>query len=210
MEIELKSIILNDNISAFKSLVKKSQYKSTLENFYEVLIKAPKISCLKLICRSVKLSKVEKSKIFLEFAGESDCPISTIEFLIDKGCDVNDVDENGNTLLHRYFLGYYNTNEMFVEFILDNGFDVHAKGENGDTILHTFAKNISKFDESCEYKDSYRKIFNLLIDHGCDIFAENNDGDTPLVSIAHDFGYEGSSYREIKFFEKLMRNKFRK
>jgi ankyrin repeat protein len=84
-----------------------------------------------------------------------------IEFLIEKGSDVNAVDETGFSV----FVNYASNGETrLCKLLVERGADSSAKLENGSTALHAAAEN--------GHIDIYRY---LVEDCGLDIEAESKD-----------------------------------
>ena len=93
-----------------------------------------------------------------------------VEELIDKGADVNQKDEDGNTALMR--ASYWGYKEV-VELLIRNGADVNQKDEDGNTAL---------MRASCGGR---KEVVELLIQKGADVNAKSVTGDTALI-IAKD------------------------
>lgn len=85
-----------------------------------------------------------------------------VKELIDKGVNVNALDNFGDAPLHHI------TILKIKELLLEHGADVDIRDEWKNTPLHDAAR-----DDDCDFAE-------LLIKHGADINAKNNDGDTPL------------------------------
>ncbi|MBE6463512.1 MAG: ankyrin repeat domain-containing protein [Alphaproteobacteria bacterium] len=89
-----------------------------------------------------------------------------VEELIDKGADVNQKDEDGNTALMR--ASYWGYKEV-VELLIQNGADVHSKSNNGNTALMR-----------ASYW-GYKEVVELLIRNGADVNQKDEDGNTALM-----------------------------
>jgi ankyrin repeat protein len=84
---------------------------------------------------------------------------SLVDYLIQKGANVNAATRNGNTPLHWASL------DQVTETLLKHGADVNAKTTSENTALHwTQSPNMTK----------------ILLKYGADIHAFNNQGYTPL------------------------------
>lgn len=89
--------------------------------------------------------------------------LKIIQYLIDKGADVNATNEDGTTPLH--LVAY----QEAVELLLKNGADIEAKNKDGETPLI-----ISIFNQDSE------EVIERLLMAGANIKAKNNDGQTAL------------------------------
>lgn len=92
---------------------------------------------------------------------------SIIKFLIEKGANVNEVDNDGNTPLH---IACKSSDEKIVNFLLANHAYVNSVNENGNTPLH----------EVCSMISDKWELAKSLILYGANLDLKNNQGDTPL------------------------------
>ncbi|MDY6967187.1 MAG: ankyrin repeat domain-containing protein [Spirochaetota bacterium] len=95
------------------------------------------------------------------------------EFLLEKGSDVNSVDNVGNTPLHfaAAFPELKDTRSVISigKLLIEKGAKLNAKNNEGDTPLH-FAFN----------KEGKIGIIELLIKYGAKVNTENRMGLTPV------------------------------
>ena len=85
--------------------------------------------------------------------------------LIENGADVNFVDRNGNTPLHRSTW----TSVSLTGLLIDHGADVNAENSFGDTPLHIAAGRVDS-----------EQLIELLIENNANVNARNHLGFTPL------------------------------
>lgn len=102
--------------------------------------------------------------------------IQFVQFLIERGADLDSLDCYGNTPLG---VGVVENSSVEVLSMLVNaGSNIHHKNEDGDTALHL----ASLF--------GYQNIIKFLVECGADIQAVNNEGETP-INIANKNTPEG-------------------
>lgn len=92
--------------------------------------------------------------------------VEIIDFLLSKGADINEKDNEGNTPLIESLRPGSNKNT--IEYIIEKGADLNLKNNKGDTPLH----------KACMWTDI--DFVKLLIEKGADINATNHIGNTPL------------------------------
>ena len=98
-----------------------------------------------------------------------------VDFLLDKGADINTSDSNGAPPL-LYTLEPYGKKEM-MKFLISRGADVNAVGwRRKDPALRMAAKR------------GYEERINLLLFHGAQVNATDDMGRTPLMAAAKE-GY---------------------
>jgi ankyrin repeat protein len=112
-----------------------------------------------------------------------------IELLLDHGFDINELDQNNNTILHK--VCQFSTD--IAELLLNRNIDVNARNNKGQTALHI----------ACEKKNI--NIVKLLIDYNADIDALTNEGYTPLY-IAHKYMKSSGSVEIFDFLVKVGAN----
>lgn len=91
---------------------------------------------------------------------------TSLEFLVNRGANVNALDENGCTALYWRSIG--DVYEDAVAFLISKGADVNAADREGNTPLHQAAKNNSV------------KVIARLLAAGANVNAKNNKGQTAL------------------------------
>lgn len=84
-----------------------------------------------------------------------------VDMLIAHGSDLNEKDNNGNTLLH---LASLNTNVKLIKRLIKDGLDVNAVNNEGNTALHISLQNSKERNIIC------------LLENGADTTIKNNDG----------------------------------
>ena len=90
----------------------------------------------------------------------------TLEYLLQNGARVNDVDNTGQTAL--YWASYWHR-PANISMLLKYGADVNLSNNNGDTPLHIGAK------------EAYVEIIKVLVSSpACDIYKKNKKGQTAL------------------------------
>jgi cytohesin len=141
-------------------------------------------SCRRDIYQEVRAGNLEKVKSMVERNpslvqakddyGESRTPLhwavrwdqkEIVEFLIEKGAEVNSRDNSDTTPL--YFAVTINQKDL-AELLLSQGADVNAKNNHDFTSLHLAA--IKGFQEMVEF----------LLTQGADVNARDDKGNTPL------------------------------
>ena len=88
---------------------------------------------------------------------------SLAELFIDRGADINEKNNKGDTPLHA---GINFNNINVVEMLLRRGADIMSTKNLGNTPLHESVRS-----DFCE-----QPVCQLLLDNGADIFAGNNIG----------------------------------
>ena len=109
--------------------------------------------------------------------GRSD--IDTIRSFLERGADVDAVDESHSTLLHK---ASYDGNVKVARLLLERGANVNARNEDGHTPLHRVLDSLD--DDS---GDCFFDMIQLLLEHGADIDASDDAQSTPL-HVASEYG----------------------
>ena len=92
--------------------------------------------------------------------------LNKVEDLIDKGADINAMDNNGNTgLILVSWLGY----KEIVELLINKGANINIKNNDGWTALILASWN------------NHKEIVELLIKNGADVNAKDVCNDTALM-----------------------------
>ena len=104
--------------------------------------------------------------------------IDTIRFFIERGADVDAIDKNHSTLLHR---ASYNGNVKVVQLLLEHGANINMRNE-GHTPLH---RVLAGLDDDCG--DYFFDTIQLLLEHGADVDALGDAQSTPL-HVASKYG----------------------
>jgi len=97
--------------------------------------------------------------------------IDTIQFFLDHGADVDAVDDNHSTLLHR---ASYDGIVKVAQLLLEHGANTNARNNEGQTPLHRVLVKLS--DGWASYLDTIQ----LLLKHGAEVDALDNAKSTPL------------------------------
>lgn len=102
------------------------------------------------------------------------------KFLLDKGADINVINNPGLTPLHYAAMNYFSrySNLDIVVMLIEKGADVNAKGNGGDRPIHTPALN-------CNFE-----MLRLLIEKGADVNATNDKGETALHVTSSNGSFE--------------------
>lgn len=107
-----------------------------------------------------------------------------VEFLIDKGADVNAQDNNGQTPL--FYTSRRINNTQAAELLIQAGAEINAKDNRGNTALIWALSNNERkrLIQGLEYfVNSDITLLRLLLDKGADINAQNNEQLTALQAV---------------------------
>jgi ankyrin repeat protein len=147
---ELDSILTNINITSKDLfLLFESVEESNLEKLKELLLQYPKAIYVKSIIEHKSLLHLSKT-------------FEITKYLIEQGCDVNELCEMLYTPLHYAVI---DNNILIAHLLLENKANINLQNISGDTPLH-----IAKTTEMVE----------LLINYGADVNACDVNNSTPL------------------------------
>ena len=171
--IKLCSILAIINCVAM-SYASSQPYKSYIAQ--PLLIEALQLNNLNQVKQAIEYGALLKNldqnlQTALHLAGFYNTSSEILQYLIDQGIDVNDLDRLGQTALHEIVR---HNNPAAVQVLLQKQANVNASDFKGNSPLHLA-------------KDG--KIAQLLINAQANINAQNIDGETPLM-IAIRKGYK--------------------
>ena len=106
--------------------------------------------------------------------------LTLVNFLLDKGADVNAISEKGSALMMAANLGHI----KIMKLLIYKGADVNAKDDKDTTAL------------MCVSRDGYADIAELLIDKGADVNAK--DGQLGLTALM--LAVISDHYEVVKLF----------
>lgn len=113
------------------------------------------------------------------------------EFIIcfNNQCNSNEIDEDGNTILHKYIMKNYEEKRLMINCILDYlmDFDLNIKNRDGNTALHLIQENESD-------------IAKRLLDSYANPFIINNENKTFFDSY-YSWSYLHSNYLKESMLE---------
>ena len=102
-----------------------------------------------------------------------DHDVDTIRFFLDRGADVDAVNDSHSTLLHKVS---YNRNFKVAQLLLERGANINARNEEGHTPLHRVFVGLDLYATTPDYFSTMQ----LLLEHGADVDALDNHHSTPL------------------------------
>ena len=105
--------------------------------------------------------------------------VTTIRFFLDRGADVDAVDDSHSTLLHRASI---NRNVEVTQLLLEYGANTNMRDGEGQTPLHQALVGLED-----DFGDFFFKAIQLLLEHGADVDTLDNDHLTPL-HLASQYG----------------------
>jgi ankyrin repeat protein len=96
-----------------------------------------------------------------------------LQMLLDAGCDINEYDGYGQTILHTILQTTTGPVSFeIIQYLLNHGANPSFSSKNGSTPLHFGA-------------EKSEQVVKLLISHGADMNARDRDGRTPLCGAAN-------------------------
>lgn len=121
---------------------------------------------------------------------------STIELLVNSGCDVNARSSDGRTALMR------SVEPAVVKMLLQKGAAPNLADLEGTTpLLHLIAGAVWMNDNPDSSPSSYRpETLELLLRAGADPNARSSNGDTPLALCAKSGKYRASIERVLRHY----------
>ncbi|QLZ70585.1 hypothetical protein FOLKNPGA_03399 [Legionella sp. PC1000] len=120
--------------------------------------------------------------------------IDTIKWYLDKGIDVNTVDENNKSAL-----AYAVSSPELVELFLSQGANPNLKSNSGNTPLHAIAAILTSI-----YTNQLLQSAILLIAAGADPGLKNKDNETPIECIYSVIDQAGVEEARKKFLQATM------
>jgi len=131
----------------------------------------------KIGCNIHKKNTMQNCTCFCYACGSTE--ISLVKFLINLGCNINEVDGNGRSALLHAIHTHHNPMEKFlidkkkhlhlIEFLISSGCDIHTKDDDGNNAVQI------------AFQDGFIEATLNLIEYGCAFskilsVPENNDG----------------------------------
>lgn len=107
-----------------------------------------------------------------------------VKLMINHGYDINSLDNNHHTVLHKVFMDYDDEGtcrKRLVGKLIEYGADFNCVDAEGNTPLHTALSIISYTEPG---------VVELLIKSNCNINAQNNKGKTPLHVLVDHIHYD--------------------
>ena len=127
----------------------------------------------------------EKDKNTLIYAtlkyGRSHVRVEVIQYLLDKGVDINHADDEGNIALHYAARGAHSS---IVKMLLDKGTQVDKQNQKGETpLMSPFGSfDILLVRLASSFPTNALKTIKLLVEQGnADLTKENTNGETVLA-----------------------------
>ncbi|XP_061187035.1 uncharacterized protein LOC133195188 [Saccostrea echinata] len=155
-------------MSDFSDNVKeKKEYQKLLLEKNEFIKSLLCGEIMKCNCSALLNQKERKGySAFLTFLGNSDCPIETVQLMIDCGADVNTSTEIGTTPLME---SVFRRRKDIVEILLKAG----ANPNQTDI-----------FGQSCIFRVYTTDCFELLSQYGANFYIKDKFGRTPITNVA--------------------------
>lgn len=183
------------NLALIKKLVEKGldiNSKDKLENtpfLLSLIQNKPEITTFLIDKKANFNIKNNQNKTALHYVRN----ITTADFLLKKGLDINAKNKEGNTPLMTALM---DNNMEIARFFIDNKADVNTQNNQGNTPLHLvtnteMAEILLKQKANINTKNNQGNtalhfadnvaISKLFIEKGANIHLNNNDGNTPLM-----------------------------
>ena len=110
--------------------------------------------------------------------------IKDLEYILDKGVNINLVGTNGETPLYVAVTG---RKTGIVELLLKKGADVDIKTKDGNTVLIRAVDTYHNSSKNSNEEKDILSILNLILQRTVNIDAKNQDGDTALLKSVNEF-----------------------
>ena len=141
--------------------------------------------------------------------------VKKVAFILDHGADINQKDQDGNTVLHDTLK--HRCSIKTIQRLLNAGADVNARNHDGSTPLLVLLQQLNSvlhpgsddpdyipFPDSseekniqhteCDAESFFTEAIPLLLNAGADVNICNNHGDTPLIIACR---YGGSTIQKM-------------
>lgn len=141
--------------------------------------------------------------------------VKKVAFILDHGADINQKDQDGNTVLHNALKHRYSIKT--IQRLLNAGADVNARNHDGSTPLLVLLQQLNSvlhpgsddpdyipFPDSseekniqhteCDAESFFTEAIPLLLNAGADVNICNNHDDTPLIIACR---YGGSTIQKM-------------
>jgi ankyrin repeat protein len=97
--------------------------------------------------------------------------LQLIEILFNGGADLEAIDFNGRTPLHR---AAYHNKVGAARLLLEKGANIAARDSNGDTPLHS----------ACMPRRDPERLLSVLLEWGADVNSKNSNGETAVHAVS--------------------------
>ena len=105
--------------------------------------------------------------------------VMAIEFLIQNGANVNNINNQGENLL------FLTANNNILRILIDRGLDINSRDSRGRTPLHSSIEEVPSFQK-----------FIFLIENGADPNVRDSEGKTPLNYAQENVSVLNTTLRE--------------
>lgn len=138
------------------------------------------INTLKLLCSGSDINTRDsqgQTALYYAIRGHAGCGRSKhfstmLRFLLENGADVDMVDANYQTVLHKFAyhcLAGDPIDTALMDNLLSHGVQINKQDKDGNTALHLMARNLRQVQAA-----------RFLISRGADVSLTNGDGNTAL------------------------------